>query len=172
MFKSNFPANICWSWGRHQHVFSVTILRLPRRLQDVLKTFWKTKNCYAEDVLKTCLQDVLKTYLKDALKTLWREAKYLLGISISNKSKCVCNKSIFQKSISDNSKANPKCINQNPIISLFILCWSSSSISILRIKKFLMTGFVLWNQLNSNSRLQKRWNNKIEFLSNILHKYI
>ena len=24
-----------------------------RRLQDVLKTSWKTKNCYAEDVLKT-----------------------------------------------------------------------------------------------------------------------
>ena len=26
------------SWGRLQHVFSVTILRLPRRLKDVLKT--------------------------------------------------------------------------------------------------------------------------------------
>ena len=43
-------------------VFSVTILRLPRRLedilQDVLKTSWKTKNCYAEDVLKTCLEDM------------------------------------------------------------------------------------------------------------------
>ena len=37
--------------------FSVTIFRLPRRLQDVFqdnfKTSWKTKNCYAEDVLKT-----------------------------------------------------------------------------------------------------------------------
>ena len=28
-----------------------------------------------------------------------------------NKSKCVSSKSIFHKSISDNSKANPKCIN-------------------------------------------------------------
>ena len=27
-----FPANICWSSRRLQHVFSVTILRLPRRL--------------------------------------------------------------------------------------------------------------------------------------------
>ena len=45
---------------RLQDVFSVTIFRLPRRLEDVLKTScvyvietsWKTKNCYAEDVLK------------------------------------------------------------------------------------------------------------------------
>ena len=28
-----------------------------------------------------------------------------------NKPKCVSNKSVFHKSISDNSKANPKCIN-------------------------------------------------------------
>ena len=124
---------------RLQHVFSVTILCLPRRLEDVLKTScktsWKTKNCYAEDVLKTCpedvlktcledvlktciedvlktcLEDVLKTCLEDVLKTLWRQAKYLLGISVSNKSKCVSDKSIFHKFISNNSKANPKCIN-------------------------------------------------------------
>ena len=103
-------------------------------LEDVFKTSWKTKNCYAEDVLKTCLEDVLKTCLEDVLKTyledvlktcledvlktcledvlktLWRQAKYLLGISVSNKSKCVSNKSIFNKSTFDNSKANPKCI--------------------------------------------------------------
>ena len=81
-------------------VFSVTILRLPRRLEDIL-----------QDVLKTCLEDVLKTFLEDVLKTLWRQAKYLLGISVSNKSKCVPNKSVFHKSISGNYKANPKCIN-------------------------------------------------------------
>ena len=88
---------------RLQHVFSVTILRLPRRLEDVLQ------RCL-EDVLKTCLEDVLKTCLEDILKTLWRQAKYLLGISISNKSKRVSNKSIFNKSTFDNSKANPKRI--------------------------------------------------------------
>ena len=36
-----------------------------RRLEDIsqgaLKTSWKTKNCYVEDVLKTCLEDVLET---------------------------------------------------------------------------------------------------------------
>ena len=37
---------------RLEDVFSVTIFRLPRRLQDILKMSWKTKNCYAEDVLK------------------------------------------------------------------------------------------------------------------------
>ena len=41
------------SWRSLQHVFSVTILHLSRRLEDVLKTSWKTKSCYAEDVLKT-----------------------------------------------------------------------------------------------------------------------
>ena len=38
---------------RLQHVFSVTIFRLPRRVEDVFKTSWKTSNCYAEDVLMT-----------------------------------------------------------------------------------------------------------------------
>ena len=87
------PANICWSWRRLQHVFSVTILRLPRRLEDVLKTCLEDvlKTCLEdvlktclEDVLKTCLEDVLKTCLEDVLKTLYRQAKYLLGISVSN----------------------------------------------------------------------------------------
>ena len=121
---------------------SVTILRLQRRLQVVYEEEkllrWRRledvlKACL-EDVFKTCLEYVLKTYLEDVFKTLWRATKYLLGISVTNKSKCVSNKSIFHKSISDNSKANPKCINYNPIISLFLLFWNSSSILILRIK--------------------------------------
>ena len=35
-----------------EDVFSVTIFCLSRRLQDLFKTSWKTKNCHAEDVLK------------------------------------------------------------------------------------------------------------------------
>ena len=58
--------------SRHlQDVFNVTIFRLPRRLEDVFKTYlqdvFKTyrrlgrqKNCYAEDVFKTCLEDTFK----------------------------------------------------------------------------------------------------------------
>ena len=59
----------------------------------------------------TYLEHVLKTFLADIFKTSWRQKKCLLGISISNKSKCVSKKSIFHKSISDESKANLKCIN-------------------------------------------------------------
>ena len=72
------------SWRRLQHVFSVTIFRLPRRLQDVLKTSWKrledisenvlktswkTKHCYAEDVFRTSWRHVLKTSWRHVLKT-------------------------------------------------------------------------------------------------------
>ena len=76
-------------------------IELEDVLEDEKLLHWRR----LQDVLKTCLEDVLKTCLEDVLKTLWRQAKYLLGISVSNKSKCVSNKSTF-----DNSKANPKCI--------------------------------------------------------------
>ena len=70
--------------------YSFIITNQPRKhvgLEDVLKASSKTKNCYVEDVLKTCLEDVMKTYLEDVSKTLWRQRKYLLEISVSNKSK-------------------------------------------------------------------------------------
>ena len=90
--------------------------------EDILKTCLEEvlKTC-VEDVLKACLEDVLKTCLEDVFKIFCRETKDLLGISVSNKSKCVSNKSIFPKSISDETKANPKCINLNSIISIFVL---------------------------------------------------
>ena len=57
------------------------------------------------------LVDMSWRRLEDIMET----TKYLLGISVylsgDSKSKCVSNESIFHKSISDNSKANPKCIN-------------------------------------------------------------
>ena len=55
-----------------QHVFSVTIFRLLRHLEEVLKTSWRMKYCYAEDVLKTCLEDILKTCLENIFITPWR----------------------------------------------------------------------------------------------------
>ena len=62
-----------------QHVFSVPIFHRPRGLADVLKTSrktsGKTKYCYAEDVLETCLEEVLKTCLEDVFKTSLRQAK-------------------------------------------------------------------------------------------------
>ena len=64
-----------------------------------------------EDVLKTCLEDALKTCLEDVCKTSWKQTKCLLELSVSNKSKCAPNKSIFHKFLSDESKVNPKCID-------------------------------------------------------------
>ena len=133
------------SWRRLQNVFSVTICCLGRRFEDVLKTSRKTswrglgrkKNRYAEDVLRIFLENILKTS--------WSHTKCLLGISVSKKS-------VFHKSISDESIANPKHINYNPIISIFMLFWNSSSISVLKIK--ISNGCsVLGNQLQSNSTL-------------------
>ena len=46
--------------------------RLQDLLQDVFRTSWKTKNCYAEDVLKTSWRHVLKTFWRHVLKTSWR----------------------------------------------------------------------------------------------------
>ena len=102
-----------------QHLFSVTIFRRARRLQDVLqmpledvlnascKTSWKMKNCCAEDVLKTSRRHVLKMS--------WRQTKCLPGISVSNYglltnlNQYLTN--LYLKSIFHESKANPKCIN-------------------------------------------------------------
>ena len=102
------------SWRRLQHVFSVTILRLPRHLEDILqrrledilqdvfKTSWKMKNCYAADFLKTswrtswrrlediswrCLEDISWRRLEDmcwrCLKDMFR--RRLEDITETNK---------------------------------------------------------------------------------------
>ena len=139
VFKTSWRRLQDMSWRRLQHVFSVTILRLPRRLENVLKTSWRRfqdlsqdvfktssrrlqdvledekllrwrlfqdvlKTCLEddlktgiEDFLKTCLEDVLKSYLENTFKTSWRQTKFLLVISVSSKSKCVSNKSLFHK---------------------------------------------------------------------------
>ena len=59
------PANICWSWRRLQHVFSVKFLRLAM-------TSWRTKNCHAKDVLKRSWRHVLRMSWRHVLKTSWR----------------------------------------------------------------------------------------------------
>ena len=69
------PANICWSWRRLQdmswrrlqQVFSVTILRLPRRLEDVLQ---RRLEDVLEDVKLLRFFSVLAW--RHVLKTSWR----------------------------------------------------------------------------------------------------
>ena len=90
VFKTSWRLLQDMSWRGFQHIFSVTILRLPRRLEDVLrrrledvlKTFsrplarglqdvledekflrWRR----LQDILKTCLEDVLKTYFENKI---------------------------------------------------------------------------------------------------------
>ena len=59
-----------------------------------------------------CLQDLFKICLQeDVLKTYSRQTNYLPRITVSSKSKSACSKSIFHKSLSDESKVNPKYIN-------------------------------------------------------------
>ena len=94
----------------------------------VLMTYWKTKNCYPEDVLKTCWRQILKTSWQHFLKTFCRLTKCLLGISASNHDLLVnlnqYLESISLKSIFHESKTNPKFINYNPRISIFFLFWN------------------------------------------------
>ena len=98
------PANICWSWRRLQNILSVTIFRLPRRFEDVLQM--RLKDVLEDEKLLRWrrLEDVLKTCLEDVLKTSWWQTKCLLGISLSNKSKSVSDKSTSHISISDKSR--------------------------------------------------------------------
>ena len=116
--KEPTPSNICWSSRR-----------LQRNNFTSSKTSWRRRGRRKIVTLKTSWR-----HLEDVLKTSWRETKCFLGISVSDKSKCVSNKSLFHKSISDKAKANPKCVTWNPTILIFVLFWNTSSISILRIK--------------------------------------
>ena len=72
------------SWRCPRHVFSGTIFRLARRLEDVLKMPWR----HLEDISQGVLQDenlyaedVFKTSSKHILKRSWRH-----GLKISSRS--------------------------------------------------------------------------------------
>ena len=91
----------------------VTLKTSSRRLEDMS---WRCLEDMSwrrlEDMSWRCLEDMPWRPLKDFMET----NKILTGdicilISGFNKPKCVSNKSVFHKSISDNSKVNPKCIN-------------------------------------------------------------
>ena len=96
-----------------------------RRLEDVS---WRR----LEDMSWRCLEDMSWRPLKDFMET----NKILTGdicilISGFNKPKCVSSKSVFHKSISDNSKANPKCINH----WWLVWCYEISLIQIRHCRK-------------------------------------
>ena len=80
-----------------------------RRLENFLKTSSRRLGRWKIITLKTSSRRLEEISWR-SLQTSWRQTKCLLGIYVSNKSKCVSNKSIFRKSISDKSKVNPKCV--------------------------------------------------------------
>ena len=102
-------------WRPLQHVSSVTIFVF----EDVLKTSWRhlARRLGRRKIvmLKTFSRRIQgmswKTSWIHVLKMSWRQTKCLLWTSVSNKSNCASKKSIFHKSMSDESKANQKCIN-------------------------------------------------------------
>ena len=69
------------SWRRLQHVFRVTIFRLPRRVQDFFKTSWRSLANKSwrrlQDVFARRLQDVLE----DKKLLRWRRLEDVLEIN-------------------------------------------------------------------------------------------
>ena len=123
------------SWRRLQHVFSIAILRLPRRFEDVLKTSCKTswrrlgrrrivtlKTSWRrledmswrhledlswrrlEDMPWKCLEDIPWRCLEDTM-----ERNKMLSADLTNLYVYLTN--LYFTNLSDNSKANPKCIS-------------------------------------------------------------
>ena len=122
-------SNFCLSRGLQdvlktfcKEVLKTSWKNLTRRLEDVLEDEKLLRWRRLEDVLKTGLEDVLKTYLEDVLKTSPRQTKFLLVISVSNKSKCLSNKSLFHKLYLRNLR---RIQNASPIISIFVLFWNT-----------------------------------------------
>ena len=102
------PANICWSSRRVEDVFKTYLEHVFTRLQ---RNKFSSSSWRHLGRRKIVTLNTSSSRLEDIFKTSWRQTKCLLGISVCNKSKCVSSESIFHKSISDESKANPKCNN-------------------------------------------------------------
>ena len=72
------------SWRCLQHVFSATIFRLPRRLEDILEDEKLLRWRRLQDVLKTCLEDILRTswrHYGDKQNTYWKYL-YLTNVNV------------------------------------------------------------------------------------------
>ena len=78
--------------SKHLLVLKTSSTRLQRNNFTSSKTFWRR----LKDVLKTFSRPLAKR-LQDVFKTSLRQTKLLLVISVSKKSKCVSNKSLFHR---------------------------------------------------------------------------
>ena len=103
--------------SKHFLVFktSTSSIRLQRNSFLSSKTSWKTKRCYAEDVFKTSWRHVLKTSWRHVLKMSAKrlgdkQSVFWNYLYLANLNIYITNM-VFHKSISDESKVNPECIN-------------------------------------------------------------
>ena len=79
-----------------RHVLKTSSIRLQRNNFSSSKTSWRCLGRRKIVTVKTSwrrLEDVLKTCLEDVCKTSLRQTKCFLELSLSNKSKCISNKS-------------------------------------------------------------------------------
>ena len=130
-----------WSWRRLGRRKVVTLKTSSRRLKDM----WR-------------------------LKALWRQTKYLLGYLY------LTNLNVYLKNLYfKNLYLTILRQIQNALIRTqwfhYLSCFGTQAASLFWELKSLVTALVSSNYLNSNSRFQKRWGYKKEFLSNILHKH-
>ena len=139
IFKTSWRRFQDMSWRRLQHIFSLTIFRLSRRLEDVLQI-------RLEDMSWRRLHDMPWRRPVDALEI----NKCLLGISASiyglltNLNQYLANLYLTNLCFT-NLRQIQNCIHQNPIISMIILLWDSIS------------------RINSKLTLQNSWGNKKSF---------
>ena len=103
--------------SKHFLVFktSTSSIRLQRNSFLSSKTSWKTKRCYAEDVFKTSWRHVLKISWRHVLKMSAKrlgdkQSVFWNYLYLANLNIYITNM-VFHKSISDESKVNPECIN-------------------------------------------------------------
>ena len=119
LYLKNISQIYIWQFYVFQDVLKTSWRYLARHLEYVFKAYSRhlgRRKIFTLETSSRSLEDMtwrhdLKTSWRHVLKTLWRQTKYLLEISVSRKSKFVPNKSVFHKSMSDNSKENLNCIN-------------------------------------------------------------
>ena len=103
VFKTSWRRLQDMSWRRLQHVFSIKILPLPRRLGGRKIVMLKTSSRRLEDMSWRCMEDISWGHYGDKQNTYWGYLHLTnLKVYLTN---------LYYKSISDNSKANPKCID-------------------------------------------------------------
>ena len=146
---------------------------LARHLQDVLEDEHMSWG-RLEDMSWRRLEDVLKIFWRHIFKRSWRhywekQNTYWGYLYLANLNVYLTNLYFTNLYLTILRRIQNALIRTHHFNICLILELSVHLYSRIKISDDCL---VLWNQLNSNSTLQKRWGNKNEFLSKILHKHI